>query len=84
MNSPISFPETVLRPGETGNDAGRDREAAQLRAAHGGWVVIWLARENCFHAYKRMPGARRDTALAAPTAQDMSGKIRKAERARRR
>jgi hypothetical protein len=84
MNSPISFPGTVLRPGEAGNDAAHDREAARLRAEHAGWVVIWLPRGNCFNAYKRMPGARHDTALSAPTAPDMAGKIREAEKGRGR
>jgi hypothetical protein len=62
-------------------DAGHWREAARLRREHRAWVVIWLARESCYKAYKRMPGARRDTALSAATAGDMSAQIRHAEKA---
>jgi predicted ATPase len=66
---------------ETGADAGCWREAARLRREHRAWVVIWLARENCYKAYKRMPGARRDTALSGASAQDMAAQIRRAEQA---
>ena len=43
--------------------------------------MIWLAREHCYKAYKRMPGARRDTALSATTAGDMATQICRAEKA---
>jgi hypothetical protein len=66
-------------PSETAGDAACWREAARLRREHRGWVVIWLAREGRYRAYKRMPGARRDTALSAGTAQDMADQIRRAE-----
>jgi hypothetical protein len=68
-------------PVETGDDAACWREAARLRSEHRGWIVIWLAREGCYRAYRRLPGARRDTALSAATAQDMAGQIRRAEQA---
>ena len=55
------------------------REAARLRREHRGWVVIWLAAENSFRAYRRLPGARRDTALSAGTAEQMVDLIRQAE-----
>jgi hypothetical protein len=57
------------------------REAARLRGEHRGWVVIWLAPEGCFKAYRRLPGARRDTALSAATASEMAAQIRQAEQA---
>ena len=55
------------------------REAARLRREHRGWIVIWLAAENRFRAYRRLPGARRDTALSAATAAEMADLIRQAE-----
>ena len=68
--------------GETGGtDEACWREAARLRREHRGWIVIWLARDGCYRAYRRMPGARRDTALSAVTADDMAEQIRRAEQA---
>jgi hypothetical protein len=58
-------------------------EAARLRAEHRSWIVIWLAAENCFRAYRRLPGARRDTALSAATSAEMAGLIGQAEHAAR-
>ena len=66
---------------ETAADAGCWREAARLRREQRGWIVIWLARDNCYRAYRRTPGARRDTALSAPTASDMAKRISRADRA---
>jgi hypothetical protein len=68
-------------PAEAGDDAVCWREAERLRREHRAWVVIWLARDRCYKAYKRMPGARRDTALSAATASKMAERIRAAERA---
>jgi hypothetical protein len=67
--------------GETGDDAACWREAERLRGEHRSWVVIWLARERCYKAYKRMTGARRDTALSAPSAAKMAEQIRAADKA---
>jgi hypothetical protein len=64
-----------------GGDAGRWREAARLRIDHSGWVVIWLAPAAEFRAYRRLPGARRDTALAAPTATDLGAQMTQVEQA---
>jgi hypothetical protein len=66
--------------GRPGEDACW-REAARLRAERRGWIVIWLAPENCFRAYRRLPGARRDTALSAATAAEMAVLIGQAEQA---
>jgi hypothetical protein len=55
------------------------REAARLRRGHRGWVIIWLAAEQRFRACRRLPGARRDTALSAATASEMAGLITQAE-----
>ena len=55
------------------------REAARLRREHRGWVVVWLAAEDRFRAYRRLPGARRDTALSAGTAAQMANLIERAE-----
>jgi len=63
------------------DDAGRWREAAQLRREHPGWVVVWLAPAGEFHAYRRLPGARRDTALTAPTSAGLADLIGRAEQA---
>ena len=60
-------------------DADRWREAAWLRRDHPGWIVVWVAAVGAFHAYKRLPGARRDTALAAATADDLAAQIDHAE-----
>jgi hypothetical protein len=55
------------------------QEAARLRREHSAWVVIWLAREREFRAYRRMPGARRDTILSASTPDDLAAMIVDAE-----
>ena len=57
------------------------REAARLRREHRGWIVIWLAPENCYRAYRRLPRARRDTALSAATPAEMATLIGQAEQA---
>ncbi len=62
-------------------DASRWEQAARLRAEHRGWVVIWLASEARFRAYRRLPGARRDTALSAATAIGMAAQITQTEQA---
>jgi len=66
---------------ETAADAECWREAARLRREHRGWIVIWLAPDHCYRAYRRTPGARRDTALSAPTARDMAKQITQADKA---
>jgi hypothetical protein len=63
-------------------DGERWQEAAQLRHDHAGWVIVWLAATGEFHAYKRLRGARRDTALSAATASDLAAQIERAESAR--
>ena len=67
--------------GSPAQDDGCWREAARLRREHKGWVVVWLAPLNCYRAYRRLPGARRDTALSAATAEEMAGLITQAEQA---
>jgi hypothetical protein len=67
--------------GSRESDDARWREAARLRSEHRGWIVVWLAPENCFRAYRRLPGARRDTALSAATADEMAALITQAEQA---
>jgi hypothetical protein len=67
--------------GAPDDDAACWKEAARLRAEHRGWVVIWLSRDARFRAYRRLPGARHDTALSAVTASDMAAYIRQAEQA---
>ena len=63
------------------SDADHEREAARLRPEFPGWVVIWLASEEEFRAYRRLPGARRDTALRARTAENLVVQMRQAEQA---
>jgi hypothetical protein len=71
----------------TAGSGGRDkddgcwREAARLRKEHRGWIVVWLAAEGCYRACRRLPGARRDTALSAATAAEMATLISQAEQA---
>jgi hypothetical protein len=62
-----------------GDDAACWEQAARLRAEHRGWIVIWLSRDARFRGYRRLPGARRDTALSAATAADLAAQIRQAE-----
>jgi hypothetical protein len=57
------------------------RDAARLRREHRAWVVIWLAPEHCYRAYRRLHGARRDTALSAATSAEMAELIGQAEQA---
>jgi hypothetical protein len=57
------------------------REAARLRSEHRQWVIIWLASARQYQAYRRMPGARRDTTLAASTPGDLAAQIAQAEQA---
>jgi hypothetical protein len=66
---------------ETSADTDCWGEAARLRREHRAWIIVWLARDNCYRAYRRMPGARRDTALSAPTARDMAKQITQADKA---
>jgi hypothetical protein len=70
-----------MAPRDRNGDDARWQEAARLRAEHRGWIVIWLAPENCYRAYRRLPGARRDTALSAATPAEMSALIGQAEQA---
>lgn len=55
------------------------QEAARLRCEHPPWVVIWLASERQFRAYRRMRGARRDTTLTASTPDGLAALIADAE-----
>jgi hypothetical protein len=63
------------------DEAARWQEAARLRAEHRRWIVIWLAPGDCFRAYRRLPGARRDTAISAATSAQMADLIGQAEQA---
>lgn len=60
------------------------REAARLRRELPRWVIIWLSPAHEFRAYGRLPGARRDTALNAPTAARLAALIGQTEQAARR
>ncbi len=75
----MTCPGEASESGETGDSAACWQEAARLRRENSGWVVIWLDREGCYRAYRRLPGARNDTALSAATAADMEAQIRRAE-----
>jgi hypothetical protein len=75
--------QPVDQQGAVAMDGERWREAAQLRHDHIGWAVIWLAEPGEFRAYRRLPGARRDTALSAPTADDLAAQIDQAEQSAR-
>ena len=74
-------PASASQPAaETTVDAECWGEAARLRREHRAWIVIWLARDNCYRAYRRTPGARCDTVLSAPTARDMAKQITRADK----
>jgi hypothetical protein len=78
----VSCPEKPLSgSAPSATDSDHWWEAARLRGEFRGWIVIWLAPEGEFRAYRRLPGARRDTALAAATTDGMSAAIRQAEQA---
>jgi hypothetical protein len=80
----MTIPHTAPAGPHADTDAAdRWREAARLRAEHRGWIVIWLAPEKCYRAYRRLPGARRDTALSAATPAEMADLIGQAQRAAR-
>ena len=66
------------------DDAHRWQEASRLRREQAGWVIIWLAPAGEYRAYRRLPGTRRDTALAAPTPAGLAAQIGQAEQAARR
>ncbi|HEY7143951.1 MAG TPA: hypothetical protein VH637_06860 [Streptosporangiaceae bacterium] len=72
-----------MTSGQLDDDAARWREATALRGEHPQWVVIWLATVSRFRAYRRLPGARRDTALTDPTAAGLASQITRAEQAAR-
>jgi len=65
------------------DDAGRWREAARLRREHPKWIVIWLGPIRQFRGYRRLPGARRDTALTASTPAGLASLIGQAEQTAR-
>jgi hypothetical protein len=60
------------------NDA-RWREAAALRVRFRSWVVVWLAPESCFRAYRRSSNARRVGDLTAPSSVGMADLINQAD-----
>jgi len=61
------------------DDAACWQEARRLREDHRGWVIIWLAPAGEYRAYRRLPGARRDTTLAAATPGALAAAISQAE-----
>jgi hypothetical protein len=69
-------------PAWSEDDGACWREAARLRREHAKWIVIWLASAKQFRAYRRMPGARRDTTLSASTPEDLAAQMSEAERPR--
>jgi hypothetical protein len=66
---------------DAGADAAGRQQAARLRQQFRGWIVVWLARDRQFRAYRRLPGARRDTTLSAGTATGIAAQITRAEHA---
>lgn len=79
----MSVPDTTpdhKRDHKREDDAQRWQEAKELRKAHRGWIIIWLASHAEFRAYRRLPGTRRDNALGAHTASDMKTQIMEADR----
>jgi hypothetical protein len=60
------------------------QEASRLRREQAGWVIIWLAPAGEYRACRRLPGKRRDTALAARTPAGLAAQIGQAGQAARR
>jgi hypothetical protein len=75
----MTVPDTAVGPCADDDDAGRLRQAARLRREHPGWIVLWLAPIGQYKAYRRLPGARHDTALTASTPTDLAARITQAE-----
>ena len=80
----MTVPDTAAGPCADDDDAGRWRQAARLRREHPGWIVLWLAPIGQYKAYRRLPGARHDTALTASTPADLAAQITQAEQGARR
>jgi hypothetical protein len=74
---------TISGQHEINTDSGCWREAARLRREFRGWVIIWLSPAGEYRAYRRLPGARRDTALSATTPDELAAQITRAEQASR-
>jgi hypothetical protein len=79
----IAAPGPALgdQPAAETQDAWCWREASRLRRELPHWVIIWLSPAHEFRAYARLPGARRDTALTAPTPARLAALIGQVERA---
>jgi hypothetical protein len=58
------------------------QEAALLRREHPKWIVIWLGSVGQYRAYRRLPGARRDTTLSASTPEELVAQMAEAEQPR--
>jgi hypothetical protein len=71
------------QPAAEDEDSWCWREAARLRREHRAWVIIWLSPAHEFRAYGRLSGARRDTALTAPTPARLAALIGQVEQAAR-
>ncbi len=54
--------------------------ARQLRAAHPGWLVIWVARTGRYHAYRLSVGWG-DPGLSSPESAGLAARIEQASHA---
>jgi hypothetical protein len=63
-----------------GGDADRWREAARVRGAHPGWIVLWLGRLGQFRAYPLVQELGRPV-LTAPLADELARLLCQAEQA---
>jgi hypothetical protein len=75
------MPHTTSDSQPDHEDHQREELAARLRQEHQGWIIIWLAADRQFRAYRRLPGARRDVTLSAATGSDLAAQISQAEQA---
>jgi hypothetical protein len=78
---PVTTPGAADDTSHAADDAACWQQVRQLRQAHNGWVIIWLAPARQYRAYRRLPGARRDTTLAAETPDALAALIIKAGQA---
>jgi hypothetical protein len=77
----VSVPDPAGQYHRAADDAACWQHARRLRGDHPRWVIIWLAPAREYRAYRRLPGVRRDTTLAAATPDALAAAISRAEQA---
>jgi hypothetical protein len=65
----------------TGDDAARWQAAKQLRAEHPGWLVIWVARTQRYHAYLLASSRAEASGLTDTEPAELAAQMQQVERA---